>query len=141
MKTTLSKSILARVPIWNDRNKSWANERLIFSAHSCHPELVEGSMKNYYVYIITNNTLVLYIGVTNNLERRIAEHKSSLIQGFARDYGLKYLVYYEQCSSVNDAIAREKQLKGWRREKKLNLIKTQNPGFLDLAMDVSTSST
>ncbi|MBQ8545993.1 MAG: GIY-YIG nuclease family protein [Clostridia bacterium] len=87
----------------------------------------------YNVYIITNhNNTVLYIGVTNNLERRIYEHKNELIEGFTQKYHLHKLVYNEQYNNVNDAIRREKQLKHWRREKKDNLIKSINPNWIDL---------
>ena len=74
-------------------------------------------MNDYYVYILTNhNDKVMYIGVTNDLARRIQEHKSELIEGFTKRYHVHKLVYYEQCTDVNAAIAREKQLKGWKRE-------------------------
>ncbi len=87
----------------------------------------------YNVYIITNqNNTVLYIGVTNNLERRVYEHKNELIEGFTQKYHLHKLVYNEQYNDVNDAIRREKQLKRWRREKKDNLIKSVNPNWIDL---------
>ncbi len=95
--------------------------------------------KSYYIYIITNkNNTVLYIGVTNNLPRRIYEHKYELVDGFTKRYGLKKLVYFEECSNAQDAIAREKQLKNWHRDWKINLIKTVNPNFNDL--DAETSS-
>ncbi|MBO5338593.1 MAG: GIY-YIG nuclease family protein [Clostridia bacterium] len=85
------------------------------------------------VYIITNhNNTVLYVGVTNNLERRVYEHKNELIEGFTQKYHLHKLVYNEQYNDVNDAIRREKQLKRWRREKKDNLIKSVNPNWIDL---------
>ncbi|MBP6882061.1 MAG: GIY-YIG nuclease family protein [Candidatus Levybacteria bacterium] len=96
-------------------------------------------MNNYFVYILSNATnTVLYIGVTNNLERRVYEHKNELIDGFTKKYNLKKLVYFEETSDITSAIAREKQLKNWRREWKLNLIKNLNPGLLDL--DAETSS-
>ena len=90
-------------------------------------------MKMYYVYILTNwNNNVIYIGVTNNLERRIYEHKNKLIQGFTFKYNVDKLVYFEITSNVDDAIKREKQLKGWNREKKNNLIESINPQWNDL---------
>ncbi len=93
-------------------------------------------VKQYYVYILTNRTNnVLYIGVTNNLERRVFEHKLGLIEGFSKRYKLTKLIYFEESLSVVDAIAREKQLKNWHREWKLNLIKSINPGFKDLLCD------
>jgi putative endonuclease len=96
-------------------------------------------MKSYYIYILTNHTnTTFYIGVTNNLTRRMHEHKYELIEGFSKRYKLKKLVYFEYCSSAIDAIAREKQLKNWHREWKLNLIRSANPEFKDL--DAETSS-
>ena len=93
-------------------------------------------VKQYYVYILTNRTNnVLYIGVTNNLERRVFEHKHGLIEGFSKRYKLTKLIYFEESLSVVDAIVREKQLKNWHREWKLNLIKSINPGFKDLLCD------
>ncbi len=94
------------------------------------------SMKNktYYVYILTNyKNKTLYIGLTNNLERRIYEHKNELIEGFSKRYKLKKLIYYEEFEYIRDALVREKQLKSWHREWKLNLIKNMNPKFCDLA--------
>lgn len=89
--------------------------------------------RSYYVYIITNITnTVLYTGVTRNLMRRIHEHKNSLVEGFSRKYRLHKLIYYEEYSDVRIAIAREKQLKNWHREWKINLIKSNNPVFQDL---------
>ena len=89
--------------------------------------------KSYYVYIITNITNnVLYIGVTNNLPRRIYEHKNGLVEGFSKKYKTNKLIYYETTNDINSAIAREKQLKNWRREWKMNLIEKENPGFSEL---------
>lgn len=91
-------------------------------------------MNNYYVYIMANvGRNVLYIGVTNNLARRIAEHRSGLVEGFTKRYRLHALVYYETMGNINDAIHREKQLKRWRREKKDALIESLNPMWKDLA--------
>jgi len=97
--------------------------------------------KNYFVYILTNfaNT-TLYIGVTNNLERRIYEHRQELIEGFSKKYKLKKLIYFEQTSDITEALKREKQLKNWHREWKMNLIKTINPEFKNLLEDAETSS-
>ena len=93
------------------------------------------SKKSYYVYILSNYTnTTLYIGVTGNIERRIYEHKNGLVDGFTEKYNVTKLVYVEECDNVNDAIAREKQLKKWRREKKEALIKTINPEWKDLAI-------
>ena len=89
--------------------------------------------KAYFVYIITNaNNSVFYIGITNNLIRRIFEHQEGKVSGFSQKYKLKKLVYFESCSDVKVAIAREKQLKNWHRDWKINLIKEKNPEFRDL---------
>lgn len=90
-------------------------------------------MKSYYVYMLTNSgNRVLYIGVTNNLDRRIFEHQSKLVDGFTKQYNCNKLVYYEETSSVVAAIAREKQLKGWDRRKKDRLIGQMNPTWKNL---------
>jgi putative endonuclease len=87
----------------------------------------------YYVYIITNKyRSTYYIGVTNNLKRRLKEHKENINNGnktFASRYNIQFLVYFEKFTWIQLAIAREKELKGWRREKKLTLIKSFNPDF------------
>jgi len=87
----------------------------------------------YYVYILTNKTdSVMYIGVTNDLIRRLYEHKAKLVDGFTKKYNVTKLVYFEDYADVRDAIAREKQLKGWAREKKNLLVQTKNPDWNDL---------
>jgi putative endonuclease len=97
-------------------------------------------MPSYYVYILTNrNNNVMYIGMTNNLERRTWEHKLKIIPGFTQKYNVMKLVYFEECSNPDSAIAREKQLKRWRREKKNWLVKQMNPEWKDLCEDPSTS--
>ncbi|HKB87431.1 MAG TPA: GIY-YIG nuclease family protein [Ignavibacteriaceae bacterium] len=94
---------------------------------------------NYYIYIISNwNNKVIYIGVTNNLERRIFEHKSKLIPGFSSKYNLNKLVYYEQYVDIREAITREKELKKWKREKKNKLIESTNPEWMDLSNELIT---
>lgn len=90
---------------------------------------------NFYVYIMASISGVIYIGVTNNLERRVIEHKNDLIDGFTKKYKCHKLVYYEHYNDVNNAIAREKQLKKWRRDKKEFLIKGMNPQWNDLSRD------
>ncbi len=90
----------------------------------------------YYVYILTNwNGKVMYIGVTNNLERRLYEHKHQLADGFTKRYNVHKLVYYEQAGDVRAAIAREKQLKGWSRRKKDALVAGKNPAWRDMSED------
>ena len=87
-----------------------------------------------YVYILTNiSKTTLYIGVTNNLQRRYMEHLSGTIDGFTKKYHLHSLVYFEQYNDIRDAIRREKQLKSWSREKKNNLIDSMNPEWINLA--------
>ena len=89
---------------------------------------------NFYVYILTNvNGNVMYIGITNNLKRRLYEHKNGIFEGFTKRYHVDKLVYYEHFFNIRDAIAREKQLKGWRREKKDALVETMNPDWNDLS--------
>ena len=90
-------------------------------------------MHDYYVYILANETHKLYVGVTSDLYRRIYEHKHKLTPGFASRYNLRWLVYYETTTDVRAAIAREKQIKGWKRYKKVALIESQNPKWLDLS--------
>lgn len=90
-------------------------------------------MKTYYVYFLSNTSnRVLYTGMTNNLIRRVYEHREQLIDGFTKKYNVRKLVYFEQTQDVQSAIRREKQLKGWRREKKNALINGFNPGWKDL---------
>ena len=88
--------------------------------------------KNYYVYIMTNQSHNLYVGVTNNIRRRVVEHKTGLTKGFTNRYNIHILVYVEAFSDIGSAIAREKQIKYWRREKKLQLINQENPEWHDL---------
>ena len=89
--------------------------------------------KEYYVYIMTNKSKTLYTGVTSNLMRRVQEHKEKLIEGFTSKYNIHILVYYESTSSVHAALAREKQIKGWLRAKKIALINSMNPEWKDLS--------
>jgi putative endonuclease len=92
-------------------------------------------MRSYYVYIMTNKSGTLYAGVTNDLWRRVREHKMSAVPGFTSAYKANRLLYFEEYGDVRDAIAREKQLKGWRRVRKRDLVKGENPRWLDLAED------
>ena len=88
----------------------------------------------YYVYLLTNwNNKVLYTGVTNNLERRLYEHKNGLVDGFTKKYHVHKLIYFEYTDDVLAAIAREKQIKGWTRKKKNDLIESINPQWQDLS--------
>jgi putative endonuclease len=89
----------------------------------------------YYTYIIANYTQTFYVGVTNNLERRVYEHKMKLVPGFTSRYGIDTLVYYEFIEDVISAISREKQIKGWLRIKKIELIESMNPNWRDLSKD------
>ena len=94
------------------------------------------TMNNYYVYILTNKTnTTLYIGMTNDLKRRLYEHKNKLIPGLTEKYNVNKLVYFEQTTDVKSAIHREKNLKKWNRKWKLELIKKINPAFKDLSLD------
>lgn len=90
-------------------------------------------MKEYFVYIMTNRSKTLYTGVTNQLVRRVFEHKTKLIPGFTSKYNIDQLVYFENCPDIDSAIAREKQIKGWTRAKKIALIEEQNPDWQDLS--------
>jgi putative endonuclease len=91
---------------------------------------------NYYIYIMANwKNTVIYIGVTNDLLRRLFEHKNKLLDGFTKKYNLDKLVYFETFNDINDAIKREKELKKWRREKKNNLIESVNSEWRDLSLD------
>ena len=93
-------------------------------------------MGSYYVYLMTNwNNKVMYLGVTNDLERRVYEHKNKLHKGFTEKYNINKLVYFEETSDVTEAITREKEIKKWRREKKNALVERINPKWKDLSED------
>jgi putative endonuclease len=89
----------------------------------------------YWVYIMASRTRVLYVGVTNDLERRVFEHKHRLIRGFTSKYNVHRLVYYEDTNDVVAAIAREKQIKAWTRAKRVTLVESMNKAWQDLAAD------
>ena len=93
--------------------------------------------KRYFVYIMTNRSKTLYVGVTNDLQRRVFEHKGKMVPGFTARYNIDRLVYWEDTNDVRAAIAREKQLKGWRRQRKIELIDGMNPQWDDLAAEWS----
>ncbi|MEO1485883.1 MAG: GIY-YIG nuclease family protein [Bacteroidota bacterium] len=91
---------------------------------------------SYFVYILTNKKNgTLYVGVTNDLKRRIYEHKHHIYKGFSARYGLDMLVYFEMHNNIKDAILREKRIKKWKRAWKLELIASTNPNWIDLAED------
>lgn len=91
--------------------------------------------EQYFVYIMANASRTLYIGITNDLQRRCYEHKHKLIAGFTAKYTIRFLVYYEATSDVREALAREKQLKGWLRSKKIRLIESLNHEWKDLSKE------
>jgi len=91
---------------------------------------------NYYVYLLTNkNNGVMYVGVTNNLIRRIDEHRNKRVKGFTEKYNVYKLVYFEETNDIGSALAREKEIKKWRREKKNELVHSVNPEWKDLWSD------
>jgi len=92
-------------------------------------------MRQYYVYIMTNRSRTLYTGVTNNLERRVYEHKHKIGSKFTNKYNITRLVYYEIFSDIRDAISYEKQIKGWLRAKKIALIESVNPEWEDSSVE------
>jgi putative endonuclease len=92
-------------------------------------------MKESYVYIMTNKSFTLYTGVTSNILSRVWQHRNKLVKGFTSKYNINKLVHLEQFNSISDAIAREKQIKGWTRKKKIELIKKDNPEFKDLGKE------
>ena len=89
--------------------------------------------KTYYVYLLASKSRRLYVGVTNNLERRLYEHKHKLVDGFTKSYNIDRLVFFDSTNDVRSAIEREKEIKRWRREKKIALIETMNPAWGDLS--------
>ncbi len=104
---------------------------------ACHPERSEGSArmrsKAMYVYVLASKTRRLYVGVTNDLIRRISQHRDGTIRGFTSKYTINRLVYYEPLDDPMLAIRREKQIKSWARVKKLALVESMNPGWVDYA--------
>ena len=90
-------------------------------------------MPEGYVYILSSQTRVLYVGMTNDLQRRMYEHKSKAVEGFTAKYNVNQLVYYEQVADVSTAVRRETQLKGWTRAKKISFIEQMNPHWFDLS--------
>jgi putative endonuclease len=92
------------------------------------------NIRCYFVYIVTNRTRTLYVGVTNDLPRRIYEHRSGEIPGFTSKYKIHRLVYFEDFVDIRQAIAREKEIKGWLRGRKIQLIESVNPRWKDLSL-------
>ncbi|MBE6818400.1 MAG: GIY-YIG nuclease family protein [Ruminococcaceae bacterium] len=92
---------------------------------------------NYYIYILTTqNNKVMYIGVTNDLQRRLYEHKHKLVEGFTKKYNVTKLVYFETTTDVYSAISREKELKGWIRKRKNELVESVNPEWKEIIIDI-----
>ncbi|HEX9688974.1 MAG TPA: GIY-YIG nuclease family protein [Thermoanaerobaculia bacterium] len=89
----------------------------------------------HFIYLLASRSRVLYVGVTNDLERRVFEHKHKLVRGFSAKYDVDRLLYFESTSNVLAAIAREKEIKGWRRSRKVALIESVNPSWQDLSSD------
>ena len=94
-------------------------------------------MSLYYIYIMASRSRVLYVGVTNDLARRANEHKWGLVAGFTSKYRVTRLVYFEEFMDIRDAIAREKEIKGWKRLRKIRLLENRNPTWEDLADTLS----
>src|SRR5882724_8304110 len=92
-------------------------------------------MKQYFVYFMSSKSRRLYVGITSKLYKRVFQHKNKLLPGFTARYNFDMLVYYEEFSQVASALTREKEIKGWRREKKLKLILAQNPDWADLSLE------
>jgi putative endonuclease len=96
---------------------------------------VDGAMRDYYVYILSNHSRILYTGFTSNLISRIQKHKQKLYDGFTKKYNVTQLVWYETTTDVRAAIEREKEIKAWRRSKRVELIRRMNPTWRDLSDD------
>jgi putative endonuclease len=90
--------------------------------------------RNFHVYIMSSKSRVIYTGVTSQLEQRVWQHKNKVVEGFTQKYNCIHLVYLEECGSAVDAIAREKEIKGWRRDKKIALIESLNPHWENLSL-------
>ncbi len=93
------------------------------------------AQNQYHFYIMTNKSGTLYTGITNDIKKRVYEHKNKLIPGFTKKYNISRLIYFETFSDVYSAISREKTIKGWLRKKKIELIRKTNPDWKDLAED------
>jgi putative endonuclease len=93
------------------------------------------STREYYVYIVASRTRRLYVGMTNDLARRVWEHKTKAVEGFTSRYNIDRLVWYDVTDQAIDAVSREREIKAWRCEKKIELIEAENPAWIDLAQD------
>jgi putative endonuclease len=102
------------------------------------PATVGSRTRKYFVYILSSDRGVLYVGVTNDLLRRLEEHREGTVQGFTSRYRIHRLLYFEETRDIRAALQREKQIKSWRRSKKLALIRSANPQFRDLTEDFET---
>ena len=89
--------------------------------------------KTYFVYLLSSKSRRFYVGVTSNLERRLYQHKNKLVDGFTKAYSIDRLVFFESTNDVREALEREKEIKKWRREKKISLIESMNPVWDDLS--------
>jgi putative endonuclease len=92
--------------------------------------------RNYYIYFVSNRAHMLYVGVTNDLQRRVKEHRRAATPSFTSKYAMNRLVYFEHFQYIGDAIAREKEIKGWVRRKKIALVEAQNPKWSDLRREL-----
>jgi len=97
---------------------------------------MRGVRKQFYVYIMSSRSRVLYVGMTNDLRRRVYQHKEKLVEGFTQKYNVTMLVYYETTDNVRSAIQREKQIKAWCRSKKIELIQSSNAEWKDLSVEI-----
>ena len=110
--------------------------QVCFAAAAQHgKEQRETTMHHFYVYIMSSPSRTLYVGMTNDLARRVYDHKHKLVAGFTARYSVNELVHFEETSDVHAAIAREKQIKGWTRAKKIALIEATNPQWQDLSAE------
>jgi len=123
----------------------WKACRRETSRRKCHPERSEGSARMrpnaMYVYVLASKTRRLYVGVTNDMVRRLWQHRTGQVPGFTKKYSVSRLVYFESFDDPSVAIKREKQLKSWARVKKLALIESSNPGWVDHAADWFVNAT
>ena len=115
------------------RNLGYVLKRLLDSRSGHIYNACMSAGKTYYVYIMTNQSRTLYVGFTNNIQQRVRQHKDDLVEGFTSRYKIDTLVYFETFSDAVSGIAREKQIKKWRREKKVRLITLENPDWRDLS--------